>query len=172
MNVKEQALLSQIHDLVVEIKSEGKSLKESTAIQIAELNQKVEKKQSPIYLEQDILRSAQVAIADSIKAALGAYNSPMQKLVLEVVTQHNSEIKILINDAFTSVIRTDEFKKSIVNAFSHKVARSIISNNDGLFDKVSNDLKQDAIFKSKMAIAVSNVVEECLIERKGINQVS
>ena len=29
-------------------------------------------------------------------------------------------------------------------------------------DKVSNELKQDAIFKSKMAIAVSNVVEECL----------
>lgn len=166
MNLKEQALLSQIYDLVVEIKREGKALKEFTTNQISEISQKVEKKQSPIYLEQDILRSAQIAIADSIKAALGAYNSPMQKLVLEVVTQHTSEIKTLINDAFTSVIRTDDFKKSIVDAFSHKVARSIISNNEGLFDKVANELKQDAVFKSKMAIAVSNVVEECLNECK------
>ena len=46
------------------------------------------------------------------------------------------------------------------------MARNIISNNDGLFDKVSNELKQDAVFKSKMALAVSNVVEECLNERR------
>ena len=36
----------------------------------------------------------------------------------------------------------------------------------GLFDKVSNELKQDAVFKSKMALAVSNVVEQCLNERR------
>jgi len=27
---------------------------------------------------------------------------------------------------------------------------------------VSNELKQDAVFKSKMALAVANVVNECL----------
>jgi hypothetical protein len=60
----------------------------------------------------------------------------------------------------------DDFKQAIVSGFSHKVARTIISNNDGLFDKVSNDLKQDAIFKSRMSLAVSNVVEECLKDRR------
>jgi hypothetical protein len=64
------------------------------------------------------------------------------------------------------VILTDEFKQSIVSAFSHKVARTIISNNDGLFDKVSNELKQDSVFKARMAMAVSNVVEECLRDRE------
>lgn len=49
---------------------------------------------------------------------------------------------------------------------SHKVTRTIISNNEGLFDKVSNELKNDATFKAKMAIAVSNVVNECLLERE------
>ena len=36
------------------------------------------------------------------------------------------------------------------------------SQHDGLFDKVSNELKQDSVFKAKMSLAVSNVVEECL----------
>ena len=83
-----------------------------------------------------------------------------------VINENSPFLKELISESFNSVIRTQDFKESIINAFSHKVARNIISNNDGLFDKVSNELKQDAVFKSKMALAVSVVVEECLKERK------
>lgn len=117
-------------------------------------------------LEQDILQASQQAISASIRETLTKYDSPMVKLVRQVVDENSAELKTLISDSFQKVIRTEEFKTSILSAFSHKVARTIISNNDGLFDKVSNDLKQDAIFKAKMAMAVSNVVEECLSERK------
>jgi len=89
----------------------------------------------------------------------------MVKLVKSVVDENSTELRALISDSFVQVIRKDEFKQAIVSAFSHKVARSIISNNDGLFDKVSNELKQDAVFKSRMALAVANVVNECLLER-------
>jgi C4-type Zn-finger protein len=116
-------------------------------------------------LEKDILQSAQQAITSSIRETLTKYDSPMVKLVKQVVEENNAELKKLISESFQTVIRTDEFKASIVSAFSHKVARTIISNNDGLFDKVSNELKQDSVFKAKMAVAVSNVVEECLTER-------
>jgi hypothetical protein len=57
------------------------------------------------------------------------------------VDENSTELRALISDSFVQVIRKDEFKQAIVSAFSHKVARSIISNNDGLFDKVSNELK-------------------------------
>ncbi len=117
-------------------------------------------------LEQEILRASQVAIGDSITKVLTNYDSPLQKLVKSVVDENSTELRKIISDSFVTVIRTDEFKTSILNAFSHKVARTIISNNDGLFDKVSNELKQDAVFKAKMAMAVSNVVEECLILKK------
>lgn len=82
-----------------------------------------------------------------------------------VVDEHSHELKEIISESFSQVIKTDDFKKSIVNAFSHKVSRAIISNNDGLFDKVSNELKQDSIFKAKMSLAVANVVEECLKQK-------
>lgn len=105
-------------------------------------------------------------MSESIKSVLTGYNSPLTALVQSVVNENAKELRAIISDSFKLVISTDEFKQSIVNAFSHKVARTIISNNDGLFDKVSNELKQDAVFKAKMSLAVSNVVEECLREKK------
>jgi len=117
-------------------------------------------------LSQDILQAAQVAVGKSIHDALTKYDSPLQTLTKMVIQENSLELKGLISSAFTSVIRTPEFKQSIVNAFAHKVARTIISNNDGLFDKVSNDLKQDQTFKAKMTLAVASVVEEVLNERK------
>lgn len=120
-------------------------------------------------LEKEVLRVAQESVSTSIKEALSKYDSPLIKLVKQVVDENSTELKSLISSSFQTVIRTDEFKQSILSAFSHKVARTIISNNDGLFDKVSNELKQDSVFKAKMALAVSNVVEECLTERKNKN---
>lgn len=117
-------------------------------------------------LSQDILQAAQVAVGKSIHDVLTKYDSPLQVLTKKVIEENSTELKALISSAFTSVIRTEEFKQSIVSAFAHKVSRTIISNNDGLFDKVSNDLKQDQIFKAKMSLAVAAVVEEILIERK------
>jgi len=117
-------------------------------------------------LEKQVLAITNAAIHESVKKVLTEYGSPLHKLVHSVVDENAKELRGLISDSFTTAIRTEDFKKSILDAFSHKVSRSIISNNDGLFDKVSNELKQDAIFKAKMAVAVSNVVNECLNERK------
>lgn len=120
-------------------------------------------------LEKQILSTVQHSMSESIKSVLTGYNSPLQQLVKSVVDENSKELRAIISDSFKLVISTDEFKQSIVSAFSHKVARTIISNNDGLFDKVSNELKQDAVFKAKMSLAVSNVVEECLT-KKPVNQ--
>lgn len=117
-------------------------------------------------LEKQIIQSAQNAVAEAIHQTLTKYDSPLVALTKQVVIDHSAELKQMITDAFQTVIRTEDFKASIVSAFSHKVARTIISNNDGMFEKVSNDLKQDHVFKAKMSLAVANVVEECLKDKK------
>ena len=166
MTAQEQKTIDTLLKAVQDLRSENSKFREDIKLQVDSINAKTEKKHLPITLEQDILGTAQVAMNESIQKVLTEYNSPLKKLTEQVVLENSSFLKELISDSFNSVIRTDDFKKSIVSAFSHKVARNIISNNDGLFDKVSNDLKQDAIFKSKMSLAVSNVIEECLSERK------
>lgn len=166
MTTKEQQTIDNLLKAVQDIRTENQKFREDVSSRIETINTKTEKKHLPIQLEYDILKTAQQSIDTAIKATLqDNYNSPLKKLITEVVNDNSTELKTIISDSFTHAIRKDEFKQSIVNAFSHKVARTIISNNDGLFDKVSNELKQDAIFKSKMAIAVANVVNECLEER-------
>ena len=166
MTTKEQQTIDNLFKAVQDLRTENAKFREDVKLQVEAINTKTDKKHIPITLEQDILRTAQIAMNESIQKVLTDYSSPLKKLVEVVVSENATFLKQLISESFNTVIRTDEFKNSIINAFSHKVARSIISNNDGLFDKVSNELKQDAIFKSKMALAVSNVVEECLNERR------
>ena len=166
MTTKEQQTIDNLFKAVQDLRTENSKFREDVKLQVEAINTKTNKKHVPITLEQDILRTAQIAINESIQKVLTDYSSPLKKLVEAVVSENTTFLKQLISESFNTVIRTDEFKSSIINAFSHKVARNIISNNDGLFDKVSNELKQDAVFKSKMALAVSNVVEECLNERR------
>lgn len=166
MTTKEEKAIQELLQSVRDMREENRVFRNDVTTLVNEYTEKVDKKQLPLTLEQDILKASQTAISESIKTVLSGYNSPLSKLITEVVQGSNSELREIISSSFNQVIKKDEFKQSIISAFSHKVSRSIISNNDGLFDKVSNDLKQDAIFKSKMALAVSKVVEEVLLERK------
>lgn len=158
MTSKEMEALKEVAELARNLRDSFSKAQE----RIKELEDKVEKKHLPITLEMDILSTTQSAIHESIKNVLTNYNSPLNKLVASVIDSHSGELRSIINESFVKVIQTEDFKESIISAFSHKVARTIISNNTGLFDKVSNELKQDATFKAKLALAVSNVVEECL----------
>jgi CHASE3 domain sensor protein len=166
MTAKEEKTVEQLLNVVSKLETENRKFREDISKLVEVINNKVEKKHTPINFEQDILSTTQTAISSAISKVLcDDYNSPLKKLVNIVVDEHSYELKQIISESFSQVIKTDDFKKSIVNAFSHKVSRAIISNNDGLFDKVSNELKQDSIFKAKMSLAVANVVEECLTNK-------
>ncbi len=166
MNKKETEAIDQLTSLISSFKESCTSLISSFNGRLQALEVKTDKKYEPINLEKQILSSATNGIEAAIKSTLVGYNNPLNNLVLSVVNDNSSFLRQIISDSFTEVIRKEEFKQSIINAFSHKVARTIISNNDRLFDKVSNELKQDQIFKSKMTLAVAAVVNECLEERK------
>jgi hypothetical protein len=158
MTKTETELLSKIQDSINTFKNYNQQFKNEI---IAEV-ETIKKIKAPEQLETDILSAVQLSINKSIVSVLTDYSSPLKKLVSAVITKHEKELTNIIDDSFTTVIKTEGFKESIVNAFSHKVARSIISNNEGLFDKVANELKQDQKFKAKITLAVATVVEECL----------
>ena len=158
MNSKEKIVLEEVCNVMCNTQKEFTSFKKEVSDKV----EHIEKKHVPIKLESDILQVVQQSITESIKTVLTGYNSPLNTLVTQVVNSHSGSLRSIINDSFSEVISTKEFKQSIVSAFSHKIARSIISNNEGLFDKVSNELKQDATFRAKITLAIGNVVEECL----------
>jgi division protein CdvB (Snf7/Vps24/ESCRT-III family) len=166
MTAQEQKQFDQLLQLDKDLRDENTKFREDVKAQVSTLRTQVEQKFLPMNLEEKILSTVQISMNEAIGKALTGYDSPLIKLVAAVIEENKVELRGIISTAFNQVIRTEDFKASIVSAFAHKVARTIISNNDGLFDKVSNDMKQDATFKAKMHIAVANVIEECLKERK------
>ena len=165
MTKEEKQLFDELKTMMFNIQTENTKFRADSLEQIKILKEQVDKKHAPIQFETDILRSCQLAMNETIVKVLTNHDSSLIKLTKSVIDEHSAELKTIISTSFKEVITVPEFKASIVTAFSHKVAKTIISNNDGLFDKVSNELKQDAIFKSKMVAAVANVIEECLINK-------
>lgn len=165
MTAAEEKKIIELKALLNEIRIENQRFSEDITNQVKVINIKVDQKHLPITLEQDILKTTQLAINDAISKVLVSYDGSLMKLTKSVIDENSAELRTIISNSFVTVIRTEDFKKSIINAFSHKVARTVISNNDGLFDRVSNELKQDSVFKAKMALAVATVVEECLIKK-------
>ena len=141
MTTKEQQTVDTLFNAIQELRTENGKFREDVKQQVETINTKTNTKHLPISLENEILKITQTSINDCIQKALLNYESPLVKLVKSVIDENSVELRSIISDSFTQVIGTTEFKQSIVNAFSHKVARTIISNNDGLFDKVSNELK-------------------------------
>jgi len=169
MTGQEQKTIDKLYQLMSDIQKENNEFRKQVNDLTTKINTKVETKHLPITLEQDILSVVQQSIQKAIQESMIKYDSPLIKLVSSVINEYSTELRQIISDSFNEVIRKEDFKKSIIAGFSHKIARTIISNNDGLFDKVSNELKQDTVFKSKMALAVANVVNECLEGREEVN---
>jgi hypothetical protein len=166
MNNEEKKTVVQLYESVNKIKQENKILAEKLTEMVNKIDNKVNEKHIPIFLEKDIMGVMQHSIQKAIQECLTGYSSPLNKLVTAVVNENSTELKQIISDSFDDVIKKDEFKQAIKDGFSHKIARTLIIKNDSLFDKISNELKQDAIFKSKVSLAIANVVNECLDERR------
>lgn len=111
-------------------------------------------------LEQDVLRSVQIAIGAAIKSTLEGYNSPLNKLVTDVVNKHTGEFRDIIEDSFSKAILTDDFKESVNHAFNHKLARILVDKMEGAIEKRVNELRSDPTMKAKMILAIQSLIDK------------
>ena len=160
MTAEEKRIIQDMKNELNSLRRENESFKSDCTKEIIEI-----KTLSPIQLERDILAATQIGIGKAIQESLSGYNSPLLKLIEGVVQTNSVELKSMIQDSFTRVIRTDEFKQSILDAFTHKIGRILIDKSSGILEKTVNDLRQDAVFKSKLALAISSVTEDYLKEK-------
>lgn len=161
VNKRIEALNQEIAAVKSALDAKGAALSAA----ILSVEKKADRQNAPSDLEANILRVAQESIHKALQTVLTNYDSPIVKLIKLVVEENSAELKKIIESAFTSVMRTEDFKRAIFEGCQHKVSRVIVSGNDGLFDKVANDLRQDPVFKAKISVAVANVVEECLSKK-------
>lgn len=160
MNAKEEKALKELTEVATNLKQSVADFKEHISSKVNYLETKVESKHIPITLEDEIVKASKEATINAITKVLTDYNSPLNKLVVKVVGMNSQVLEDIIQDCFTQVINTEDFKEGVKQAFNHKVAKNLVSSCDSLFDKATSDLKQNPQFKAKLVVTVANIVEE------------
>jgi hypothetical protein len=116
--------------------------------------------QPTLNLETVIMQSAVEAVRDAIKAKLGAYNSPLEKMVNQVVNAHEHQIVALMNDAFQQAFSNEAFRAEVQAAFIHSLARNLMKEYSGEVEKHANALKQQPEFRARVVLAIDGIVKE------------
>lgn len=110
-------------------------------------------------LERQVLNQVQSSIAKAIDSELVGYNKPLSKIAEKVINNNFDEVYAIMNDAFKKVVRTKEFKDTILTEFEHKVAKLLVGQMSGYVEKAVNSVKQDPTLKAKMILAIENIIE-------------
>lgn len=100
------------------------------------------------------------AIAQTVKERLSGYNTPLSKMVDEVVSSQSQEIKSLLREAITEAVSKDDFRAEVKSAFVHTLARSLMNDFKGEIEKQANALRQQADFRARVVIAIEKIVSE------------
>jgi hypothetical protein len=160
MNAEEKKALKELTEVATNLRYSMTEYKEHISTKVNNMEAKIDAKHLPLVLEDEIVKASRVAIISSIEASLKGYQSPLGKLVEKVILKNSQVLEDIIQDCFTQVINTEDFKEGVRQAFSHKVAKNLVGSCDGLFDKATHDLKQNPTFKAKLVMVVSNLVED------------
>lgn len=111
-------------------------------------------------LEKEIIRKTQESVGKAINDCLGNYNSPLFKLVLSVIQSHEAELKEIIESSFAKTIKSSEFKQAVDSAFTHKVAKILVSKLEGSVEKCVNTLRSDPTTRAKMILAIESIISD------------
>lgn len=158
-------LMQELNETISSMHKANTEFRESIKKEIDELKERVEKKHVPVSLEQSIVNQANDSIAQAIGRALTDYNSPLKQLVKEVIDKHHEQFQQTFEKVILEAMHVAPFRDDFKEVINKKITREIISSGEGIVEKVSSNLKQDASFKAKVTVALNDLVEEhCFIK--------
>jgi hypothetical protein len=111
-------------------------------------------------LNELVLKELNGAITQVIKDKLGAYNSPLSKMIDQVVVENQDEIKGILREAISEAVTQKEFRAEVKTAFMHTLARSLMNDFKGEIEKQSNALRQQADFRARVVMAIEKVIDQ------------
>ncbi len=111
-------------------------------------------------MEKKILAQVNEAIKKSIVEVLTKYRGPLAELTERVILANEDELFNLINKEYKNLIDGGEFRKQLKIALNAKLAKTLVSRMGGELESQINKLKSDPVTRSKITIAIDNVISE------------
>jgi G:T/U-mismatch repair DNA glycosylase len=119
---------------------------------------KEETQKTKLDLENEVVAAAHSAIVDAMKSKLTSYHTPLDELIKVVVAKHAPAIQARLDAAVEHAL-TGEFGTALEDACTKKLAKVLISKMEGEIEKQANELRQSPEFRSKLVLAISEVVK-------------
>ena len=112
--------------------------------------------------DQDFVNELKNAVRDGLRKAvadkLAGYNSPLDKMLAEVVNEKGGAIRGLLVDAISSSLDNAEWRNNIAMAVRGKLAQVLIQRFGGELEKQVNALKSDPATRARIVLAIENIV--------------
>lgn len=112
-----------------------------------------------IISKKTILKIAQEAVHAKVAEHLGSsYNSPLNSILSEVITEHRDELKKIFDIALREAFEHEHFKNAVHDAFNHKLAKVMVSKLEGSVEKAVDAMRQDQTLRAKMILAIEEII--------------
>jgi len=160
MTTKDQSIIGNLLDEIKSLKESNAQLNESLTKRVRDVENVLSKKNESIFLEKEIIQESRSAISTAIVGSFNRYDSPLSKLSNIVLDNHKDEIKEILESSIISMIKDNGFVDSLNEELSHKISRILIDSSKGICESITTDLKNDNVFRAKLTIAVSRLIEE------------
>ena len=124
------------------------------------INQKVDRTYEPCDFERQVVSGAKKAVAEAVQRQLIGYNSRLTKVVNQVVEGQEGRIRKIAEDVLSEILNDDEFKAGLREGFRSKLVRALVAGEDSLVVKAASTLKNDNVFRAKLTLALTNLVDD------------
>jgi formate dehydrogenase maturation protein FdhE len=88
------------------------------------------------------------------------YNSPVNRVISQVLENNKEELQSVIEEMLTSAIKDKDFVKELRIEFRRKVAKSLVGQLEGAIEKSVNTYRSDPLLKSRMILALETIINE------------
>jgi hypothetical protein len=88
------------------------------------------------------------------------YNRALLEMVESSMEKQREPIMKVLDETLSSVVSNPHFKTTIQEEFEHKVAKSLVAKLEGTVEKAVEVYRQNPALRSKMIIAIENIVKE------------
>src|SRR5687768_16396595 len=110
------------------------------------------KQETPTQLERQIAEQVKESIAKAISERLsqGYDRSPLSQLIDRVVTRHSAELESIVSNAAATAFSQHDFKAELNAAFTHKLARVLVSKFEGEVEKRAVEIRANPAMRAKI----------------------
>lgn len=117
-------------------------------------------KNESIINKNDVADVVREALMSKVGKVLDNYNSPLDKIIHNVIAEHEVELSGIIRQALTLSLKDKQFVANVNQEFKHKVAKVLVGKLEGTVEKAADKLRADPTLRARMIVAIEEMIKD------------